>query len=218
MENSSNENRQTLSLKGEFYRKTIHLSSSAVPIGYYFIPEKIVLWIIIPMLVFLLLVEVIKYYNESVYRLYIKYFKFLLREHETDRVKFRINGASWLLIADVLVIIFIPKYIAISGMLLLSLADSLSAIFGRLFGKKQFAPNRTYTGSVTFFVVGVIIVFSTPKYFNIPEEYYLSLIALVFTTISDSIKLPVDDNFAIPVVYSGMLYILYLIFLPAIFV
>jgi dolichol kinase len=218
MVNSTNEHRQILSLKGEFYRKTIHLSSSAIPIGYYFIEKKIVLSILVPMLVLMLLVEVIKYYNEPVYRLYIKYFNILLREHETDRNKFRISGASWLLLADVLVIIFFPKYIAISGMLLLSLADSLSAIFGRLYGKKQFAPNRSYAGSITFFVVGVIIVLSTPKYFHMPLEYYLSLIAVGFTTVADSINLPVDDNFAIPIVYSGLLYILYLIFLPSIFV
>lgn len=207
-----------ISLKGEFYRKAIHLFSSAIPIGYLFIPKQIVLSVLIPILVLLLLVEVLKYRIEFIYKLYVKYFRLLLREHETDRDKIRINGASWLLLADVLCIILFPAYIAVEGMLLLSLSDSLSAIFGRLYGKKQYAPNRSYVGTMVFFLVGILIILLTPKYRYLSAEYYLSVTALIVTTIADSIKLPVDDNFLIPIVYSGFLYLLYLLFLPNIFV
>ncbi len=217
MNDSIKKHTNTLSLKGEFYRKTIHLASSSIPIGYYFIPKTIVLSIIIPLLFLMLLVEILKYKSEFIYSLYLKYFKTLLREHETDRKKIRINGATWLLLADVLCIILFPKYIAIAGMLLLSLSDSLSAIFGRLYGKRHFAPNRSVVGTVTFFVVGAVIVMLTPKYNNTPVEYYLSFSALLLTTIADSVNLPADDNFVIPLLYSGFLYVLYLIFLPSIF-
>ena len=218
MENSAKEQTNNLSLKGEFYRKTIHLFSSAIPIGYYFIPKNIVLSIVIPLLFLMLLVEAVKYKNDFIYGLYLRFFKSMLRGHETDRRKIRINGASWLLAADVLCIIIFPKYIAITGMLLLSFSDSLSGIFGRLYGKKQYAPNRSYVGTFTFFLVSVLIVFLTPKYQYLPVEYYLALFAVLLTTIVDSMNLPIDDNFAIPLVYSGLLYVLYLIFLPSIFI
>lgn len=207
-----------ISLKGEFYRKAIHFFSSVIPIGYLLIPRQIVLSVLIPVLILLLLVEILKYRVEFIYRFYVKYFRLLLREHETDRDKFRINGASWLLIADVLCIILFPEYIAVEGMLLLSFSDSLSAITGRLYGKKQYAPNRSYVGTLVFFLAGILIVFLTPKYHYLSAEYYLSAAALIITTIADSVKLPIDDNFLIPVVYSGVLYALYLIFLPNIFV
>lgn len=218
MENSTKEQTNNLSLKGEFYRKTIHFFSSAIPIGYYFIPKNIVLSIIIPLLFLMLLVEAVKYKNDFIYGLYLRFFKSMLRDHETDRKKIRINGASWLIAADVLSIIIFPKYIAITGMLMLSFSDSLSGIFGRLYGKKQYAPNRSYVGTLTFFLVSVLIVFLTPKYQYLPVEYYLALFAVLLTTIVDSMNLPIDDNFAIPLVYSWLLYVLYLIFLPSIFI
>ena len=59
-------------------------------------------------------------------------------------------------------------------------------------------------------------MFLSPKYIYIPAEYYLGLIAVAATTLADSVKLPVDDNFAIPVICSGLLYILYILFLPSI--
>jgi dolichol kinase len=165
----------------------------------------------------MLLIEVVKYKSDYIYTLYMKYFKSMLREHEKDRRKIRINGASWVLAADILVILIFPKYIAITGMLLLSFSDSLSGIFGRLYGKKHYALNRSYTGTFTFFIVGVIIVFFTPKYLYSPVEYYIALSAVLATTIADSMNLPVDDNFTIPLIYSGFLYVLYLIFLPSVF-
>ena len=217
MEISTKEQTHSLSLKGEFYRKTIHFLSSAIPIGYYFIPKNTVLAIITPLLFLMLLTEAMKYKSDFIYSLYMKYFKSMLRDHETDRGKIRINGASWVLAADILVILIFPKYIAITGMLLLSFSDSLSGIFGRLYGKKHYALNRSYTGTFTFFIVGVIIVFFTPKYLYSPVEYYIALFAVLVTTIADSMNLPVDDNFTIPLVYSGFLYVLYLIFLPSVF-
>ena len=216
MENISKEQYHTLSIKGEFYRKTIHIFSSSIPIGYYFLSKDTVLTILLPLLFCMIVVEFFKYKSETVYNLYLKYFKFLLREHEFNRDKFRINGASWVLLADIVCLILFPKYIAISGMLLLSLSDSASAIIGRLYGKKKFAPNRSYAGTLAFLITGILIVIFSPKYVYYPMEYYLGLIAVFVTTLADSVKLPVDDNFAIPVVFSGLLYLLYIIFLPSI--
>lgn len=207
---------QNITICGELLRKSIHIASTAIPIGYYFLDKKLVLSIIIPVLIILLIVEVLKYRSEVIYSLYLKLFKPLLRNHEFERKKFRINGASWVLIADVLCIILFPKLLAITGMMILSLSDSLSAIVGRVYGKKQFAPNRSYAGTITFFVVGVIIIFLTPKYNYNSLEYIFGIIAVAFATFIDSINFPTDDNFSIPLSASAVLYILYIIFLPGI--
>jgi dolichol kinase len=207
-----------LSFKGEFYRKLLHISSSAIPIVYYFIDNKsIVLSILVPITVLMLLIEITKYKSNFIYDIYLKFFKHMLRNHEFDRKKFRINGATWLLVGDVIAIILFPKIIAVTGMLLLSLADSFSGIIGRLYGKKEYAPNRTYIGSLTFLIVGIIIAFSAPKYNYSLKEYLIALITVVITTVVDGMKLPTDDNFAIPIVSSALLYVLYMLFFPGIF-
>jgi dolichol kinase len=141
----------------------------------------------------------------------------MLREHEYDTKIFRVNGASWVLIGDILCMLIFPKLIAISGMLLLSLSDSISAIVGQLFAKKYYTKNRSYLGTSVFLIIGIIIVSLTPKYFNNSLEYIIGYTAIVVTAISDSINLPVDDNLIIPIVFSGTLYILYLFFFPVIF-
>jgi dolichol kinase len=216
MSDPNNTDTNSLTFKGELYRKLIHIFSASIPIGYIFLSKETVLYIIVPITVLMLLIEALKYNNDVIYHLYLKVFKQLLRDYEFDRKKIRINGASWLMIADIFCILFFPRLIAVTGMLLLSLGDSISAIVGRLYGKKQFAPNRSYAGTFTFFLVGIVIVFITPKYLYSPSEYIITLCAICVTTAVDSLNLPTNDNFAIPVVASGLLYVLYLIFLPGI--
>jgi dolichol kinase len=165
----------------------------------------------------MLMVEILKYKVDFIYGIYVKFFSVMLRTHEVGRKKFRMNGATWLLTADVVTIILFPKYIAITGMLLLSLSDSFSGIVGRLYGKKHYAKNRSYVGTITFFLIGLLIALFTPKYFYSSTEYFIAAAAVFLTTIADSLNLPADDNLVIPIVSSAFLYVLYIIFFPGIF-
>jgi dolichol kinase len=208
---------QTVTFRGEIYRKLIHIFSAVIPIGYLFLQKELVLFIIVPITFLMLLLEILKYRNDFIYSLYKHIFSFLLRDYEFDRFKMRINGASWLMLGDIFCILLFPKYIAVSGMLLLSLGDSFSGIIGRRYGRKHYAPNRSYIGSFTFLLVGIIIVCVTPKYLYTTSEYLITFCVIIMTTVIDSLNLPTNDNFAIPVVYSALLYVLYLIFFPGIF-
>ncbi|HAX49273.1 MAG TPA: hypothetical protein DCX92_09855 [Bacteroidetes bacterium] len=206
----------TTPFQGEIYRKLIHYSSASISIGYLFIQKEIVLLVLGILLLLMFLVEFIKYKSNFIYDLYLKNFKHMLREHEYDRNRFRINGASWVIFAAIFCIILFPKLIAVTGLLMLSFADSTSALAGRLFGKKQYAPNRSYVGSITFFVVGLFVMFLAPKYFYTVTEYSIVLIAVIATTVADGLSLPIDDNFTIPVVCCSVLYLLYILFYPGI--
>jgi dolichol kinase len=206
----------TTPFTGEIFRKGIHYSSAAISIGYLFIEKNTVLLVLGIILALLLIVEIVKYKSDFIYNLYMKYFKHMLREHEYDRSRFRINGASWVLFSAIFCIILFPKYIAIFGLLMLSFADSTSALAGRLWGKKQFAPNRSYLGTAVFFIVGIIIMFVSPKYFSGGKEYLIAFIAVVVTTVADALSLPVDDNFTIPATACFVMYLLYLLFYPGI--
>ncbi len=210
-------NEPKLSLKGEFYRKMLHIFSAVIPLTYYFIDKQVILMILLPLIFLMLMVEILKYRIDFVYNIYVKFFSIMLRNHETERMRVRMNGATWLLVADVITIIVFPKYIAITGMLLLSLSDSFSGIMGRLYGKKKYSKNRSYIGTLTFFIVGLLIAVFTPKYFYSSTEYLIAAAAVFLTTIADSINLPADDNLVIPIVSSALLYVLYILFFPGIF-
>jgi dolichol kinase len=164
----------------------------------------------------LVIVEILKYKNDSIYNLYLKYFKQMLREHEYDRGKYRINGATWVLLSAIFCIIVFPKLIAVFGLLMLSFADSTSALTGRMWGKKLFAPNRSYVGTAVFFIIGLIIAAAAPKYFGSGKEFIIAGTAVIATTIIDALSLPVDDNFTIPVTACVVMYILYILIFPGI--
>jgi dolichol kinase len=215
MQNGITENNST-PFKGEIFRKMIHYSSAAIPIGYLYIEKNIVLLILGILLALMALVELIKYKSDAVYWLYLKYFKDMLREHEYDKHRFRVNGASWVILSAIFCILVFPKLIAVTGLLMLSFADSTSALLGRLFGKKQYAPNRSYVGTAVFFAVGLLVAFLAPKYFYTVKEFSISLIMVAATTIADGLSLPVDDNFTIPVVSCFVLYLLYMLLYPGI--
>lgn len=194
----------------------IHYSSAVISIGYLFIDKFTVLWILCALLAGLLLVEFIKYKSDFIYHFYMRYFKIMLREHEYDRSKFRINGASWVLFSAIFCIILFPKFIAIFGLLMLSFADSTSALAGRLWGKKQYAPNRSYVGTAVFFIVGIVVLIFSPKYFGGMTEYLIAFLTVIATTAADALNLPVDDNFTIPVASCVVMFLLYLLFYPGI--
>jgi len=206
----------TTPFHGEIYRKMIHYSSASISIGYLFIQKEIVLLILGILLAFMFIVELVKYKSNFIYDLYMKNFKHMLREHEYDKNRFRINGASWVIFAAIFCIILFPKLIAVTGLLMLSFADSTSALAGRMYGKKQYAPNRSYVGTITFFVVGLIILMLAPKYFGTIKEYIIVLIAVIVTTVADGLSLPVDDNFTIPVTCCTVMYLLYVLLYPGI--
>ncbi len=206
----------TTPFQGEIYRKMIHYSSASISIGYLFIQKEIVLLVLGILLALMFIVELVKYKSNFIYDLYMKNFKHMLREHEYDKNRFRINGASWVIFAAIFCIILFPKLIAVTGLLMLSFADSTSALAGRMFGKKQYAPNRSYVGTITFFAVGLIIMMLAPKYFGTLKEYIIVLIAVIVTTVADGLSLPIDDNFTIPVVCCAVLYLLYSLLYPGI--
>lgn len=204
----------TTPIKGEIFRKMIHYASAAIPIGYLYIERDIVLVILGILLGFLVIVEFVKYKSDFIYNLYMKHFKDMLREHEYDRSRFRVNGATWVLLSAIFCIIVFPKLIAVFGLLMLSFADSTSALAGRMWGKKQFAPNRSYVGTIVFFIIGLIIMALAPKYLGEGKEYLIAFIAVIVTTVADSLILPVDDNFTIPVTACTVMFILYLLLYP----
>lgn len=213
--NTITENNST-PFKGEILRKMIHFSSALIPLGYLFLDKFTVISLLVVLLIFMAAFELLKYKSETVYHIYLKYFKHMLREHEYDKFKFRINGASWVVLSAIFCILLFPKLIAVTGLLMLSFADSSSALLGRIFGKKQYAPNRSYVGTAVFFIVGILIALLTPKYFGGLREYLIGFVMVIVTTVADGLNLPVDDNFTIPVVSCSVMYISYILLFPGI--
>ena len=194
-----------ISFKNELLRKSIHLSSSIVPIIYCFIDRKPAIIILSFFCVVLVLIDVIRVKHEPLRNYYLKFMQPILRGHEIDNEKTLFTGGTYLTLAFLICVIIFPKPLAITSMFVVVFCDSFAAIIGKNYGK-HFIKNKTIEGSLAFFVTGVIIVLLTPKVSDSITEYYIGFIAVFFSTIFELIPVKIDDNISTPVFF-GLVYL-----------
>ncbi len=205
----------TIEYKHELVRKAIHLFSLSIPIIYFFVTKKLALFLLVPVTAAFIVVDVARYYIPTVARWFYKWFGWLLRRHETDVNKKRLSGASNVLIAALLCVLFFPKVIAINAIAILIISDTTSALIGRRFGRHRFFA-KSLEGSLAFFVSALLVILVAPKYEQLPLEYVMGFIAAAIGTVAEALPVKIDDNISIPLSVGFSLWALYAWFLPAI--
>jgi dolichol kinase len=208
------ERNATIDYRYEIVRKGIHLFSISIPVIYYFISRQLALCLLIPLAAGFIIVDMARYYVPVVSQLFYKWFGWLLRQHETDLMKKRLNGASNVLISALLCVLIFPKIIAINAFTILIISDTTAALLGRRFGRHRFLA-KSLEGSFAFFVSAVIVILIAPKVNGIAMEYVIGIIAAAIGTVIEALPINIDDNISIPLTVGFSLWCLYLIFLPA---
>ncbi|MDX9924237.1 MAG: dolichol kinase, partial [Ignavibacteriaceae bacterium] len=124
--------------KSEVLRKSIHLCSLSIPVIYYFITKEAALGILIPLAVFSLIIDLARYKkNTKLNQYFHALFGFMLREHEKDHNKKNLNGATYVLLSAVIVILIFPKVLVVTAFAVLIVGDIAAALIGRKFGKTK---------------------------------------------------------------------------------
>jgi dolichol kinase len=205
----------TIGYRNELARKGIHLFSLSIPIIYFFISKQFALYLLLPITAGFILVDTARYYFPPVARWFYGWFGWLLRRHETDTAKKRLNGASNVLIAASLSVLLFPKIIAINAFTILIVSDTTSALVGRRFGRHRFLA-KSLEGSLAFFISAVIVIFIVPKIDRLPMEYIIGVVAAAIGTVVEASSVKIDDNLSIPISVGLSLWALYYLFLPAV--
>lgn len=197
----------------ELARKAIHICSIAIPLIYYHIPQKLALLLLTILFLGFFLVDVVKMVSKPVAAWYFKTFGTLLRPHEKDETKKRLNGATFVTMSALITVALFPKLIAIAAFSILIIADTAAALVGRKFGKiPLFA--KTVEGSIAFLVAAILVVLLTPN-LNLWISIGLAIVATVAEVVPLKVKgYTVDDNLVIPLASATFAYLCYLIFLP----
>ena len=203
----------TIDYRHEFVRKSIHLVSLSIPIIYYFISKEQALWILGPMTAAFLVTDVGRHYVPSVAQWFYKWFGWLLRRHEQDGNKKRLNGATYVLISACLCVLIFPKIITVTAFAILIISDSTSALIGRKYGKKPFF-NKSREGSAAFLISAVLVVLVSPKIQGHPLEFFIGFVGAVIGTVVESLSVRIDDNLTIPISISAVMWGLYALILP----
>jgi dolichol kinase len=198
----------------ELFRKAIHLTSVLIPVFYFYMPRDIALAACVPATLAALAVDMGRHYYAPLERLFNRLFGWLLRSHETDRNRKRLNGATWVMISATLAIWLFPKLIAITGFCVLIVADMAAALVGRRFGRHRFLA-KSVEGSAGFFLSALLVVALLPKVDYSAGEYLVGAVAALVATVVEALPVDLDDNFSVPMSFSLAMWAGYLILYPA---
>jgi dolichol kinase len=147
--------------------------------------------------------------------LYRKFFGFLLRRHELNARRRRLNGATYVLLSATLCVWLFPKIIVITAFAILIISDTSAALIGRKFGRHPFF-GKSLEGTTAFFVSGLLVVALAPKIAYLPAEYFIGVLAAALGAFVEVLSGDlIDDNLSIPISISLAMWGLYLLLLPA---
>ena len=176
----------------EYQRKAIHLFNLIIPFGYWFlIPDqnqfKI---IIITFTTLFILADFFRTKSKLIKKLFKIFFDKMLREHE---LKGQFTGATWVMISASVTILFFSKNIAIISLIFMSIGDTFAALIGKKYGKL-----KIYDKSLEGFLGGLIVCLVAAYYYD-PLPFYISGVGALTAMLFETLPLPLDDNFRIPI-------------------
>ena len=199
----------------ELIRKGIHFCSLSIPIAYFYVPRGVALIVCIPLTLAFAAVDIARYYHRPIQEWFYRSFGWLLRQHETDTTRKRLNGATYVLISATICVIVFPKIIAVLSFAILIVSDLTAALVGKRFGKHKFL-SKSLEGSLGFLVSAVAVVALTPKVEYLFPEYLIGAAGAAVGTFVEALSTEVDDNLSIPLAVGVTIWIMYHYFLPGV--
>jgi glycerol-3-phosphate acyltransferase PlsY len=177
-------------------RKLYRIGAGIVfPVVYYFSPNKI----IVEMLLFYLLgimttLEVMRYVSPSLWR--------TVAEHSKGILKVRqgmITGTTALLIANIIIIAFFNKQVAIVSLVYMLFGDTASAIVGTKYGKVKMG-NKSLEGSLAFFITVMVLALIFYRWTGIRIHLVILTFGAIAATITEALPIEINDNLTVPLV------------------
>ena len=90
-------------------------------------------------------------------------------------------------------ILFFSKNIAIISLIFMSIGDTFAALIGKKYGKL-----KIYDKSLEGFLGGLIVCLVAAYYYD-PLPFYISGVGALTAMLFETLPLPLDDNFRIPI-------------------
>jgi len=192
---------------GEILRKSIHISSIAIPMIYRYVfnfNRKLTFFLLIPITIIFILIETFRIEHRSFKKFYHNLFGIIMRKHELSDF----TGAVYVMMSAVICIALFPKNIAFMALSFLAIGDTLAAIVGIAFGKRQLPWNKkSIEGSIGCFV-GAFLFGFIYKICDPDLGIAMGAIALgaLAATLAEAWKSTLDDNVKIPLISGVVMY------------
>jgi len=192
--------KSNITYKQEFLRKSIHLMSLSIPIGYIFLTKETMLYIFIPFAIAITLFDILSQKVKIVNKFLFKFFGKMLRPHEI-KGEGTFNGATWVIISAAVCIALFPKIITITGFTILIISDLFAALIGRKFGKRPLF-DKSWEGTLSFMISAIIIVTIYYSVFILPFSYLIAgIVAAIVGGFVEAVSkvARLDDNLSVPI-------------------
>lgn len=164
----------------------------SIPIAALFLP-RIVLLISLGVVTFILLtVELLRFKVPSINRVFLRFYKPLLREKEISHL----TGASYLFSASLLAFLVFPRDIAVLAISFMAVGDAVAALVGKRIGKRKLL-GKTLEGDLASFISCLAVGFI---FYSAGLELPLLTIVVgsVVAAIVEAVPIPINDNLTIP--------------------
>ena len=193
------------SLKKEFYRKSIHLSSLWIPLVIYFMHPGFS----VSLFALLLLGDVaLEYANYKKYpwarQIFGMLFAKTLRNKETVHARFQATGSMYVLAAAILCTILFSRSVAVIALSVMLVSDTAAALFGKAYGSRKLYKNKSLEGTTAFFMSALLVNMVLSPIFPFNVASVIACLAATFAEMFED-KLDIDDNFSIPLVVGALL-------------
>ncbi len=186
-------------IKAEVFRKLFNLFALFIPIVYYFTPVGIAKYIMLLITLVILVVDLSRLKISIFKDIFVLFFGSFLRKHEI----WSITGASYLVLGAFISVLLFPKMIAIAALSFVIVGDTFAAIMGQTFGKIKLF-KKSLVGSVSFFIVSVIIAYII-SHLPDPLPFKVGLIGASISAVIEALPLNIDDNFAVPIIAGAVM-------------
>lgn len=193
------------SLKKEFYRKSIHLSSLWIPLVIYFMHPGFS----VSLFALLLLGDIgLEYANYKRYpwarQIFGALFAKTLRNKETVHARFQATGSMYVLAAAILCTILFSRSVAVIALSVMLVSDTAAALFGKAYGSRKLYKNKSLEGTTAFFMSALLVNMVLSPIFPFNVASVIACLAATFAEMFED-KLDIDDNFSIPLVVGALL-------------
>ena len=184
-----------LPFKNEVYRKSIHLLSSLIPIAYIFFNKKIIFTLVLFLFLILLIIEALRFKKNLISIYFNKILGSVVRNYEQSSMM----SATLLVMAALFCIAFFDKQVSIISLLILSVSDSLAAIFGLKYGCIRIINNKSIEGTYAFIISALAILFFTHFYLNFNISLFTGILSILIVSIIEHATPTKFDNITIPI-------------------
>jgi dolichol kinase len=143
-------------------------------------------------------VDFIRFRSHRIQSIFLRVFEPLLKN---DEKKNNLTGATHLFISATIVIIIFNRDVAIAALFIMSIADAGAAIAGTFYGYHPLF-NKTWEGSLIFFILTCIIIMFTKA------GLIGTVVTSLITTTIEALPVPINDNYSVAFASAVMLTII----------